>query len=133
MPITAHSIPEPEARAVAAGRPGETEGETGRNRPQGEQQASGEVTPGQSHQGSKAVTSDCRHRCSPYRTLWSTLGFRGRRACRSVAGEAPPIHTGDPRDRSPRDETRKGVWLLAQDTTFTARILTKFTYLLKLP
>lgn len=29
MPITAHSIPEPEARAVAAGRPGEAEGETG--------------------------------------------------------------------------------------------------------
>lgn len=106
MPITAHSIPEPEARAVAAGRPGETEGETGRNRPQGEQQASGEVTPGQSHQGSKAVTSDCRHRCSPYRTLWSTLGFRGRRACRSVAGEAPPFTQGTPETEVL--ETRRG-------------------------
>lgn len=35
MPITAHSIPEPEARAVAAGRPGETEGETGQKPPPG--------------------------------------------------------------------------------------------------
>lgn len=106
MPITAHSIPEPEALRWLLGVLEKPRVRHGRNRPQGEQQASGEVTPGQSHQGSKAVTSDCRHRCSPYRTLWSTLGFQGRRACRSVAGEAPPFTQGTPETEVL--ETRRG-------------------------